>query len=253
MWKSLIGEPVVGFSVTRWHCKAEIAMQIGKHFDKLERLLSRLGSEDIGDATTLKMRRIFSEDCQRLRLQLAAMMDMRKLVATTYELEGDGLELLLAYSRIADLRSLGCSLTQDGVLPNVDAVIRSSLELKPGVQLRKLWPAYGGYFDAKVISSCDVQSTITPGRVVKAWTVEYVKDKTREDLEEIELRKLLVVTNTKERKEIVDCLSPAFAYLDSRLLNQCSAPFHCAQEFELFRLVQAFDPTFAVENTITTD
>jgi hypothetical protein len=252
-WKSLIGEPVVGFSVTRWHCKAEIAMQIGKHFDKLEVLLSKLVSEGIGDATTSKMRRILSEDRQRLRLQLASMMDMRKVVSTTYELEGDGLELLLAYSRIEELRMLGRSLAQQGMLPNVDAVIRSSLELKPGVELRKLWPAHGGYFDAKVISSCDVHSTIMPGRVVTAWTVEYIKDKTQEDLEEIELRKLLVVSNSKERKEITDCLSPGFAYLESRLLNTCTTPFHCAQELELFRLAQAFDPTFAVEHTITTD
>ena len=252
VWKKLIGEPVVGFSVTRWHCKAEIAMQIGMHFDKLEGLLGRLRAEGIGDATTLKMQRILSEDCQRLQLQLAAMIDMRRLVVTTGELEGDRLELLLAFGRIEDIRSLGRSLQQEGILPNVDAVIRSSLDLKPGVQLRKLWPAHGGYYDAKVISSSDVYSTITPGLIVKAWTVEYT-DKTREDLEEIELRKLLVVINTKERKEIVDCLSPGFAYLERRVLNDCSTAYHCGPEIELFRLAQAFDPTFAVEHTITTD
>jgi hypothetical protein len=251
VWGKLIGEPVCGYSAVRWYSKAELAMQIGMHFDKLERLLPKLVADGIGDVTASKMMRIISESRQSLRLQLAAIVDMRKLVATTYELEGDGLELLLAFSRIEELRKLGRTLSQQGVLPNVDAVIRSSLELKPGAKLRKLWPAHGGYFDAKVISSGDVLSTITPGHIVTGWKVEYESDKTREDLEELELRKLLVVTHTKERKEIVDGLAAGFAYLESRLTNNCSTPFHCAQELELFRLVQAFDPTFAVEKGIT--
>jgi hypothetical protein len=99
LWKNLIGEPVVGFSVTRWYCKAEIAMQIGAHFDKLHLFLRTLVDNGIGDSTTSKMMRIYSEEKERLRLQLAALLDMRKLVLTTYELEGDRLELLLAGRR----------------------------------------------------------------------------------------------------------------------------------------------------------
>jgi hypothetical protein len=41
MWKSMIGEPPAGFSKVRWWCKAEIAMQIARHFGREARCLPR--------------------------------------------------------------------------------------------------------------------------------------------------------------------------------------------------------------------
>lgn len=61
------------------------------------------------------------------------MMDVRLLVTTTHELEGDRLEILLVYRRIEELRAHGRSIAanhaanEDGVLPNVDAVLRATL------------------------------------------------------------------------------------------------------------------------------
>ena len=43
----------------------------------------------------LSLRRIYDEKPDALRLELAAMLDMRTLVSKTYELEGDRLEVLL--------------------------------------------------------------------------------------------------------------------------------------------------------------
>jgi hypothetical protein len=251
MWKQMIGEPVKGFSNVRWYSKAEIAMQIATHFQLLGSFLFKLGAECIGEATTAKMQQIFSERKEALLLKLAAMVDMRPLVTTTYELEGNRLEILLAFRRIEALRVHGHSLEHSGVLPNVDSALRANVELKPGVKVLKFWPQHGCYFDGKIITrAIDVDSTLHPGRVVKAWTVMYTDD-TTEDLEEIELRSIVQVVGTAERKAIVARLSPGFKYLEDRLEGRCAAPYNCAAELELFRLVQAFDPMFAAETGIT--
>jgi hypothetical protein len=196
LWKQMTGESPVGFSQTRWYCKAEIAMQIATHFNQLGSVLTALSSDGIGDATTAKMKQIYSEKRAQLALECAAMLDMRSLVSTTYELEGDRLELLLAYGRVETLRSLGRSLGQEGVLRNVEAVLRFSVKLEQGVKLRKNWPAHGGFFDAKVVSEAvEVDSTIMPGTTAKAWKVKYDVDATTEELEEIELRRALIVSD----------------------------------------------------------
>jgi hypothetical protein len=153
-------------------------------------------SDGIGDATTTKMKDLYTKKRAQLCLEFAAMLDMRPLVLTTYEREGDRLELLLAYGRVETLRSLGRSLGQEGVLRNVEAVLRSSVKLEPGVKLRKNWPEHCGFFDGKVVSNAvDVDSTIMPGASAKAWKVKYDVDGTTEELEEIELRSLLIVSD----------------------------------------------------------
>jgi hypothetical protein len=91
-------------------------MQAAKHFNLLGPFLNALVSDGIGDATTTKMRDLYTKKRAQLGLKFAAMLDMRPLVLTTYELEGDQLELLLAYGRVETLRSLGRSLGQEGVL-----------------------------------------------------------------------------------------------------------------------------------------
>ena len=59
--------------------------------------LLRLVANDIGDSTTSKMMRIYSENCERLRRHLAALLDMRKLALRPNKLKGDRLELLLCF------------------------------------------------------------------------------------------------------------------------------------------------------------
>lgn len=74
-----------------------------------------------------------------LELQLAALKDMQQLVSTTYELEGDQLEILLFYDRVHRLRALGDALRDGalGVLPNVDRVLRSNINLRNGTETAK--------------------------------------------------------------------------------------------------------------------
>ena len=48
-----------------------------------------------------------------LGLELAAILDVRIIVRTTYALEGDRLEILLVFRRIEELRALGRALASN--------------------------------------------------------------------------------------------------------------------------------------------
>ena len=95
-------------------------------------LIGTCETREYGDATIKTLRNIYDTKRDALRLELAAMLDTRTLVKTTYELEGDRLELLLTYDRVEALRALGRAIAagNDGVLPNVDAVLRRMTTLK---------------------------------------------------------------------------------------------------------------------------
>jgi hypothetical protein len=121
-----------------------------------------------------------------------------------------------------------------------------------------------------------------PGTTAQAWKVTYDVDATTEELDELELRRALIVSgmvppgrvapcraaprsprsasqarHPRSRvlddafKAIVAALTPGFEYLEDRILGRCQAPYSCAAEFELFRLVQLFDPAFAKQGATT--
>jgi hypothetical protein len=46
----------------------------------------------------------------------------------------------------------------------------------------------------------------------------------------------------------VASLKPAFDYLNARLLNTCEPAYYCGEMYEIMRLVQIFNPTFAAAN-----
>ena len=56
---------------------------------------------------------IYSRDPLWLEISIAAHMDLEILVSTTYEMEGDRLEILLLFSRFEAIRQLGRSLRDD--------------------------------------------------------------------------------------------------------------------------------------------
>jgi len=195
LWREMTGEPICGYSNTRWYSKAEIMMQIARHFDKLLRFLEQLVLRDIGDATTNKMLAIYKSSTPELRLSFAAMLDMRALVTTTYKLEGDRLEILLAFSLLEELCLLGSRLGEPGTLPNVDSVLRQGIELKVGVKISKLWPDVSDVpFEGTVVATSTALSTIHTGKVCKVYRVHYPSDKTTEELEDEEIRPLLMIS-----------------------------------------------------------
>jgi hypothetical protein len=121
------------------------------------------------------------------------------------------------------------------------------------LQIQKYWPEYGKWYEAVIIGSGLVNSTISPGQEVTGWTVKYKEDQTTEDLEECEIRKLVVVNQLPEFKGVVQALRRGFDYLENRLTGQCLAPYSCKAELEIFRLVRIFDPSWAVSVNATTD
>lgn len=86
--------------------KAEIQFVIARAGMRvLGDFITELEQRDYGDATRQKLRYIYDNQIDSLQLQLAAMLDMQILVKTTYELEGDRLEIMLTYDRIEGLRN----------------------------------------------------------------------------------------------------------------------------------------------------
>lgn len=178
---------------------------------------------------------------------------MRPIVSAVYKLEGDRLEILLAFRHIERLREMGRSLSEGDVLQNVEAVLRARSKLKVGVKVRKFWPEHG-WFEGNITKIETVQSTIeTDGRAVTAYQVAYPADGTSEDLEEVEIRKLLLVRESSEFKSTVASVKKGFDYLENRLTGNCEAPYDCRGTYELFRLAQVLDPSYAVNANLDED
>ena len=265
MWKAQVAPAnVPGYSNVRWYSKAEIIFVIGEAgMPCMRDFLDELDQYGYGDATRTKLRRIYNTQGDRLRLEIAALLDVRDVVRTTYALEGDRLEILLVYERIEALRRLGRSITagDDCVLPNVDGVLRQLMELKKGVVVEKYFAGHG-ICKGKLTKKEKVDSTLFPGQERNAWTVKYDADGHEEDFEEEELRSgkdgpapangdgkpVLVVRHLPERQAICDTLAPGFAYLEARLTGTCNVQYSCVAMYEICRVVRAFDPNFASGN-----
>mmetsp|Transcript_811 Transcript_811/g.1759 ORF Transcript_811/g.1759 Transcript_811/m.1759 type:complete len:205 (-) Transcript_811:457-1071(-) len=163
---------------------------------------------------------------------------MRPLVSTTYKLEGDRLEILLAFEQIEALRAMGHSLGEDGSMKNADSVLRCILNVEVGMEVKKYFPGFG-ICDGKVSDIDDpnkggegIISTLEPGiKVVVAYQVTYTADKSTEDLEEAEVRKLLVISDRQSRIDLVDGLKQGFQYLEERLTGACQENFSCVESY----------------------
>jgi len=244
LWEELMGERAVGFSPIRWYCKAEIVMQNARHFNRIEAFLDTLDEKDFCPTLRVKLREKYDWNPQVLKLQHAAVLDMKSVVSTTYKLEGDGALMPVAFQLIESVRITGRSLASDGTLPNVEAVLRDSAELRRGLIIKKVFAGYGNC-EGKVIEIGRAESTLYPGKTRTVYTVQYEVDGTKDDLEEEEIRPLISTGDSELRKSIVEGLSKGFTYLEDRLTGNCAPNFDCRETYELFRLSQVIDPTFA--------
>lgn len=169
------------------------------------------------------------------------------LIRTTYELEGDRLELLLVHSRVELLRNLGRSM-RDGsvVLPNLDALLRYEMQITQGVKIEKFFDGFG-MCEGSVRGSAQVESTLYPGQVRVAYRVVYDVDGTAEELEDEEIRPLLVLKDHAQRAQIIATLVEAFNYLEDRITGTCHvSQYSCAHMYEVCKTAQLFNPVFAV-------
>ncbi|KAK3233173.1 hypothetical protein CYMTET_56513 [Cymbomonas tetramitiformis] len=247
MWKALTGTAMVGFSNIRWWSRQEVENEIALNFDSVPALLQRLLDEGVGDATTRKMLDIYQADPLRLEVSFAAGYDgLTNLLATTYALEGDRLEILLVYRRVESLRKYGRALVDDienrGLLPNVDAVIRRAQELKVGCAIRKEFPGYGTFTGR--VSSIDKED---PAEYVYHITYD---DGDSETMTAAELKPLMNVSRQELRQWAIAELQGAYQYLEKRLTGQCDRSYDCTHAYLVCEVAQLFDPSFVAENAV---
>lgn len=252
LWRRAVApQRVPGYSKVRWHSLAEIEVVIAENFNKLDEFMAELDERAIGDATREKLHAVLNNTAKRsaLKRQLAVMRDLQCLVRTTYELEGDRLELLLVYHRIEALRALGRAIRAgDSVLLNLDGVIRAGVTIVPGVKISKYFEGYGNCV-ASVRSSAQVNSTLYPGQERLAYKVVYEQDGVAEELEEEEIRPLLIIKDMPERTEIINVLNVAFDYLEDRINGTCAvSQYSCAHMYSVCRVSQILNPAFAAQH-----
>ncbi|KAK3250847.1 hypothetical protein CYMTET_39799 [Cymbomonas tetramitiformis] len=205
---------LVSFSNIRWWSKQEVENGIAENFSLLLPFLLRLEADGIGDATTKKMLAIYRKDPILLQVSFAAGLDgVLNLLKTTYELEGDRLEILLVFRRVESLRAYGRRLQDDdenrGLLPNVDAVVRRGLEPLVGYKIVKEFAGHGTYLGT--ITDIDKEDAAK-----FMYTITY-EDGDVETMDLDELRPFLAVHGSELRKYAVKGLSYAYAYLEKRL------------------------------------
>ena len=72
-------------------------------------------------------------------------------------------------------------------------------------------------------------------------------DADEEELDMEELRELLDAYGNKLYGGIVERITPAFDYLESRLTGTCQTQYDCSHSHEICELLQVFDPPFVSE------
>lgn len=256
LWAGEIGHSPRRYSAVRWHALAEMQFEIGTHFSRLDDFLQQCTQHGIAPSSTSQLQTLLQTDRHTLRLQLAAMLDMRCLVSATYDLEGDRLEILLVHDRIMSLMDIGARLRRgdvDGLLPNLHAVLRADSTLQVGVMIDKVWPGMGVY-EGRVDRVSRAQSDVhTDGRVATVYRVSYPADGTQEELEDEEIRPLVRVRELPEHVALVrDCLVPAFDYLEQRFASaHAGGQYSCAQQMQMYAAIRVFNPSYAASVQLT--
>ena len=240
-WKQIIGEAVASFSKVRWWSRWEIMQEIATNFGEIPAFLDGLIGDDIGDATTTKMHAIITNQRAELELELAAVMSCERLCIATYRIEGDGLELLLVYRIIEELRAFGANLGKDGSdLPSVSALLRKSHTIAVGTEIYDWFPAPDSkWYTGKVVRM--------PTAALSTYKIKY-SDNTTVEYSEIEVRNWIHVLNFPEWQTTVNAVKDAYNYLENRITDNCQLPYHCSGPYEVCRVSQLFDPSFVVAN-----
>ena len=105
-----------------------------------------------GEGLCNKMLKIYKENTPTLEAELALSLDLQVIIQTVYKLEGDGLLILLARSKIDALLAFGDTVGDDqSSLPNLAAVLRKNTELKKKLKTREWYgPPYDTWFDGEI-------------------------------------------------------------------------------------------------------
>lgn len=127
-----------GFSNTRWLSREEVCNELAKNFHHLSNFVDMLVEDGIGDALPQKMKEILSNSGEYLQVELACNLDLEPtIIKTCMSLEGDGLAVWHARSKLDALLSWGDSLGDEASsMPNVAALLRSRVDVHaPGTEV----------------------------------------------------------------------------------------------------------------------
>ena len=104
LWAQMVAPATVpGYSKVRWWAWGSISIVIAEAGMKcIGDFITECETRYYGDASRKTLRSIYDNETDALRLDLAAMLDCRLLISITHELEGDRLEIMLAYERTSN-------------------------------------------------------------------------------------------------------------------------------------------------------
>jgi hypothetical protein len=189
-----------------------------------------------------KLKAILDDQSETLELELACNLDLEPIISTCYTLEGDGLVILLARAKVDELLAFGDTVgDRADTLPNVAALLRKQTKLKMGVKVYE-------YF-ADVTPPRYFTGTVTSVARRKV-TVKYEDNKLIEQ-EEREVRQWIEVRNMDEWKRLATAAKAGITYLRNRLTGNLPPQqknFDCSHMYEVLRVVQAFDPSWAAQH-----
>lgn len=144
IWKRSLDVALVGFSTVRWYCEAEIIIQNAAYFPLIRPFLSQLVDEGICPTLAPAALALYDSHELLLKLQHAALVDMKFIISTTYEMEGDLIPQILGFLRLETIRGVGRNIQNrvPGTLPTVEAIYRQTAELKKGACMEKVARAH---------------------------------------------------------------------------------------------------------------
>ena len=223
IWRDLIRVALKLFSKVRWWSRFEVIIQIATHFGAVGTFISRLEHENICEATVATLRDVYDNHGNTLKLEMAGVVDLELLVRTTYKLEGDGLEILLAYDMIESIRTFGNSLSTTSTtnLPNSAAVARATHVMKIGSKLYEYFDhPYDAWFAGTIVRM--------PTAAIPTIKVKYSDNSILEcDVDDV--RRWLDVSQFPEWSTHVTIIKEAFNYLEKRLTDDCDEPYTTAR------------------------
>ena len=89
--------------------------------------------------------------------------------------------------------------------------------------------------------------TRIPTNDITTYRIKYSDNQSVGCAEE-ELRNCIDDLNFPEWSTAVASVKEAYTYLENRITDNCQTPYHCSAPYEVCRVSQLFDPSFAVDN-----
>ena len=100
-------------------------------------------------------------------------------------------------------------------------------------------PPHSKWFKGKV--------TRMPTAQAPRYQITY-SDKNTIEYEERKVRNWIDVLKFPNWQKAVDAVKSAYTYLEKRITDDCQTPYHCSGPYEVCRVSQLFDPSFAAVN-----